>query len=140
MDFEDKAVGHFFGSPQNLESSSIVLTQNMVLSPRNITTRKKRRKRMKEHEEEVGRPFIDMSKDRLTLSASFDLDTDLINSISGSYIFSDYYHGEWEDADELGTAFDLESQETQAGKLLTALSLISLNSRIPDQHRRAYFT
>ena len=63
--------------------------------------------------EEVGRPFIDMTQDRLTLSASFDLDTDLINSISGSYIFSDYYHGEWEDADELGTAFDLESQETR---------------------------
>ena len=116
MDFEDKAIGlTYFG-----ESSKFGILFNRVDTKYGALTEEhhheeeeEEEEEHEEHEEEVGRPFIDMTQDRLTLSASFDLDTDLINSISGSYIFSDYYHGEWEDADELGTAFDLESQETR---------------------------
>ena len=34
-------------------------------------------------------------------------------SLSASYSYSDYYHGEWEEPTELGVAYDLESHETR---------------------------
>lgn len=64
-------------------------------------------------EEEVGRPFIDLTQDRYLFDANFTIDSNFIDEISASYVFSDYYHGEYEAADELGTAFDLESHETR---------------------------
>ena len=113
MDFDDKAVGvTYFG-----DSSRFGILFNRVKTKYGALTEEHHHHEEEAghegEEEEVGRPFIDLNQDRLTLTASFELDTELIDSISGNYVFSDYYHGEWEDADELGTAFDLESQETR---------------------------
>lgn len=63
--------------------------------------------------EEIHSPFIDLEQTRFIVDTEWAINSDLIESISGGYIYSDYEHGEYEEPGVLGTAFELESHETR---------------------------
>ena len=63
--------------------------------------------------EEVHSPFLDMEQTRFIVDGEWAINSDLIESISAAYVYSDYDHGEYEEPGQLGTAYELESHETR---------------------------
>lgn len=105
VESEDIAVGFsYFG-----ENFRIGFSYNRVESEYGVLT--------EHHEEngveEIARPFIDVEQDRIVLDSEFTLGSELLETLSASYSYSDYYHGEWEEPTELGVAYDLVSHETR---------------------------
>ena len=105
-DLDDIAVGLSYVS----DSGHIGFVFNHVESNYGVLT---------EHEddgmggEEVHSPFIDMEQSRFIVDGEWGLNSDMFESLSGGYVFSDYEHGEYEEPGELGVGFELESHETR---------------------------
>ena len=105
-DLDDIAVGLSYVS----ENGHIGFVLNQVESNYGALT---------EHEddgmggEEIHSPFIDLEQTRFIVDTEWAINSDMIESISGGYIYSDYEHGEYEEPGVLGTAFELESHETR---------------------------
>ena len=105
-DLDDIAVGLSYVT----ETSRIGFVLNHLESNYGVLT---------EHEddgmggEEIHSPFIELEQTRFIVDGEWALNSDLVESVSGGYIYSDYEHGEYEEPGELGTAFELESHETR---------------------------